>query len=120
MEKSRLYYNPDCSKCRAALAWLRERGIEPELIDYLRNPPSPAAIEEILQRLDAQPRDIMRRDEASYQALNLDAPEHSRQQLIAAIHAQPVLLQRPILLHRGGAVLGRPIERLQHWVEALS
>lgn len=120
METTRLYYNPDCSKCRAALAWLRERDIEQELIDYLRNPPSPAAIEEILQRLEAQPRDIMRRDESSYQAPGLDAPALSWQQLIAAIQAQPVLLQRPILLHRGGAVLARPLERLQRWFEALS
>lgn len=110
MSKVCIFHNPRCSKSRATLALLEERGLQPEIVDYLSTPPSAAELSAILDQLGMQPRDLMRRDEAEYQQLDLDRPTLTRDELLAAMVAHPRLIQRPIVQANGKAVLGRPPE----------
>lgn len=103
-----ILHNPRCSKSRETLALIESRGITPRIVDYLGTPPSTADLERILDQLGLEPRALMRRDEADYKELDLDNPALTRQQLIAAMHAHPRLIQRPIVLANGKAALGRP------------
>jgi arsenate reductase len=110
MQDLTIYHDPRCSKSRATLELLTARGYAPRIVDYLRAPPAPAELEAILRMLDAEPRDIMRRDEDEYRALGLDDPKLSRSALLAAIAAHPRLMQRPIVVAGGKAAIGRPPE----------
>lgn len=113
MSTSTLYYNPNCSKCRAALALLRERGIEPQLVAYLEQPPTIAELVDLLDRLGlADARQLMRKGEAEYAALGLDDPGQSQEVLRAALIKHPQLIERPIFAHLGRAVIGRPPEKV--------
>lgn len=105
-----IYHNPRCSKSRATLELLKARGFAPRIIDYLQTPPTAAELESVLRMLDAEPRDIMRTDEAEYAALGLDDSKPTRRQLIDAIVAHPRLLQRPIVVAGAKAAIGRPPE----------
>lgn len=107
-----IYHNPRCSKSRQTLELLRERGIEPTIIDYQQTPPSVAELEHILELLGREPRDIMRTQEAEYASAGLDDPELSRYQLIRALHEHPKLIERPIVIANGKAALGRPPEQI--------
>lgn len=107
-----LYYNPRCSKSRQALELLRSRGIEPTVIDYLANPPSRDELAHLLDLLGMEPRDLMRREEPEYREANLDDPGLTRETLIRALVQRPQLLQRPIVIANGRAVLARPPEKL--------
>ncbi len=107
-----IYHNPRCSKSRAALKLLRAGGIEPEIIEYLQTPPSAGQVDRILTMLGVEPRRIMRRKENTYAALGLDDENLTRQKLIQAIVAHPILLERPIVVANGKAVLGRPPEEV--------
>jgi len=108
----RIYHNPRCSKSRQALELLRTRGIEPEIVEYLKTPPTAAQLGEILDGLNLQPRDLMRTDEHEYRAAGLDDAALTREQLIAAMVRHPKLIQRPIVLANGKVALGRPPERV--------
>ncbi len=112
MEKLTIYHNPRCSKSRQALSLLQERGIQPQVIEYLKTPPDAAQIDAILARLELQPRELMRRNEAEYRELGLDEPALTREQLIQAMVEHPRLIQRPIVLSHNQAALGRPPERV--------
>lgn len=113
MTTSALLYNPNCSKCRAALALLQERGITPQIIAYLEQPPTPAELSELLGQLGfADARQLMRKAETEYAALGLDNPDLSREALLAALAEHPQLIERPIFAHLGRAVIGRPPERV--------
>ncbi|MCK9538629.1 arsenate reductase (glutaredoxin) [Dokdonella sp.] len=105
-----ILHNPRCSKSRATLALIESRGIKPRIIDYLADPPSLAEIERMLNLLGLEPRALMRHDEAEYTQLGLDDPGLGRAELIAAMHAHPRLIQRPVVLANGKAALGRPPE----------
>ena len=105
-----IYHNPRCSKSRQTLELLRDKGIEPDIVEYLKTPPSAAELGEILGKLGMEPRDLMRRKEAPYKELNLADPGKSRDALIAAMVENPVLIERPIVLNKGKAALGRPPE----------
>lgn len=105
-----ILHNPRCSKSRETLALIESHGIAPRIIDYLGTPPSTADLECILDQLGLEPRALMRRDEADYKEYGLDNPALTRKQLIAALHAHPRLIQRPIVLANGKAALGRPPE----------
>lgn len=107
-----LYHNPRCSKSRAGLALLREQGIEPEVIEYLKDPPDAETLSALLDLLGLGPRELMRTKEPEYRALHLDDPALTREALIAAMVANPRLIERPILVKDGRAALGRPPERL--------
>jgi arsenate reductase len=108
----RIYHNPRCSKSRQALELLRERGIEPTIIDYLKAPPGWQELNDILGKLGADPRQLMRTNEPEYKELALDRPDLSREELIQALHEHPRLLQRPIVVTTDQAAIGRPPERV--------
>jgi arsenate reductase len=105
-----IYHNPRCSKSRATLELLREQGVEPTIIEYLKTPPSGAELARILHMLGMEPRDLMRRKESEYREQALDNPELTTNDLIKAMQATPKLIERPIVLANGKAALGRPPE----------
>jgi arsenate reductase len=107
-----IYHNPRCSKSRAALALLRDQGIEPEVVEYLKTPPDFDTLAQLLDMLGLEPRDVMRRKEKEYKENGLDDPNLSREQLIAAMVAHPKLIERPIVVKEGKAALGRPPEKV--------
>jgi arsenate reductase (glutaredoxin) len=110
MPQTTIYHNPRCSKSRATLELLKSRGIEPRVVDYIATPPPADEIESLLKKLGAEPRDVMRKDEDEYTALELGDTTLSRDALIAAIAAHPRLLQRPIVVVGNKAAIGRPPE----------
>lgn len=105
-----IYHNPRCSKSRATLALLQQHGHRPEIVLYLKTPPSEAQLGEILTLLDLDARALLRRGEAEYAELGLDDPALSEARLIAAMHAHPRLIQKPIVIANGKARIGRPPE----------
>lgn len=107
-ERPTFFYNPRCSKCREALSLLRERGVEPEIVEYLTTPPTAAELEEILARLGVEPRELMRTQEPEYRQLGLDDPALPRERLVQAMVEHPRLIERPIAISGGKAVVGRP------------
>ncbi len=107
-EKVTIYHNPRCSKSRQTLALLREHGIEPEVVEYLKSPPSAGQLDRILKRLGLDPRQAMRRNESPYRELKLDREDLSRADLIDAMVASPILMQRPIVVRGPRAAIGRP------------
>ena len=107
-----IYHNPRCSKSRATLDLIHDHGAEPQVIEYLQNPPSAAELERLLTLLDLEPRDLMRRKEDLYKELGLDDPKLDRKTLIAAMVAHPRLIERPIVVTGNGAALGRPPENV--------
>lgn len=107
-----LYHNPRCSKSRAALQLLEDRGLVPQIVRYLETPPTAGQLTEVLSRLGITARALLRTGEDDYKALNLAAPELSEADLIAAMVAHPKLIERPILIAGNRAVIGRPPERI--------
>lgn len=112
MNDLELWHNPRCSKSREALALLRERGLAPRIVDYLREPPTPTQIDHVLDLLGLEPRALIRDGEAAYAEAGLDDPGLDRGALIAAMAAHPILIQRPIAIAGTRAVIGRPPERV--------
>lgn len=106
-----VFFNPECSNCRTAAAILEERGVDADYIRYLETSPTRADLEDVLVKLGTDdPRDIVRAKEPVYAELNLDAAD--RDQLLDAMAAHPILIQRPIVIHGDRAVVARPPERL--------
>jgi len=105
-----IYHNPRCSKSRQTLAMLEERGLEPEVIEYLQTPPSVAELGRILDLLALQPRDFMRKKEQAYADNDLGADKLGRAELIEAMVQNPILIERPVVLSNGKAAIGRPPE----------
>ena len=113
MKNTRIYHNPRCSKCRAALALLHERSIEPQVILYLEQPLSLAELSPLLQQLGfTDARALMRKGESEYKRLGLDDPALPQDALLAALAEHPVLMERPVFVHKGQAIIGRPPERV--------
>jgi arsenate reductase len=108
----RLLHNPRCSKSRQALALLEERGLEPEVVEYLKTPPSAADLDAIFKAMGKDPREVMRTREAPYKELDLKDPSLSRDALLTAMAANPILIERPILVNGKKAALGRPPEAI--------
>jgi len=109
---TQLYHNPRCSKSRQALQLLRDRGIEPEIIEYLKTPPDHETLERLLDQLGVEPRELMRTKEKEYREAGLGDPTLSRSQLIDGMVRYPKLIERPILIKNGQAAIGRPPERI--------
>ena len=105
-----IYHNPRCSKSRQTLQLLQDQGIEPKVIEYLKAPPSAEQLENILQMLDMDPRDLMRKNEAEYKQTGMDDESLNRQALIDGMVATPKLIERPVVLANGKAAIGRPPE----------
>jgi len=107
-----LYHNPRCSKSREALALLRERGIEPELVLYLETPPTAKQLKEVLKKLGLSARQLLRTGEEAYKTLNLGDAKLSETALIKAMVENPKLIERPIAIKDSQAVIGRPPENV--------
>jgi arsenate reductase len=105
-----IYHNPRCSKSRATLALLQEKGVDLEIVEYLKTPPSAAQMKNILDGLGMEPRDLMRKKEASYKDLNLADESLSRDALIDAMVEDPILIERPVVVNGDKYALGRPPE----------
>ncbi|MBT3305967.1 MAG: arsenate reductase (glutaredoxin) [Alphaproteobacteria bacterium] len=103
-----IFHIPRCSKSRQTLTLLNEHGVDPEVVEYLDTPPSAAELKEILTMLGIGPRDLLRKKEAK--EAGLDNPAMDDDALIDAMAANPVVIERPIVVHNGRAALGRPPE----------
>ena len=101
-----IYHNPRCNTSRQVLALLRDRGIEPEIVEYLKTPPSAAELKTILGRLKMPAANLLRRKEAA--AAGIDPRSLSEEALIAAMEKHPIVIERPIVVSDGKAALGRP------------
>ena len=107
-----IFHNPRCSKSRSTLQLIKEQGIEPEIIEYLKTPPTADELANILQKLDMEPRDLMRKNEAEYKTTGMNDASLDRQALINGMVATPKLIERPIVLANDKAVIGRPPENV--------
>ena len=107
-----ILHNPRCTKSRETLALLQARDINPLVIDYLARPPSVSELKEILGKLGIAARELVRKDEPEYRNLGLHDEAIDEDALIAAMHAHPRLIQRPIVLANGKAAVGRPPEAI--------
>ncbi|MEQ8817757.1 MAG: arsenate reductase (glutaredoxin) [Thalassobaculum sp.] len=110
----RIYHNPRCSKSRQTLQLLRDRGLDPEIVEYLKHPPSAVVLDGLLRAMGMQPRDLMRRKEAPFKELNLDDPALTRGELVMAMVEHPILIERPIVVNGDRVALGRPPEAVLH------
>ncbi|MDH3624489.1 MAG: arsenate reductase (glutaredoxin) [Myxococcales bacterium] len=104
----KIWHNPRCSKSRQTLQLIRDHHVEPEVIEYLKTPPSAEELEDVLEALGMQPRELMRKKEACYEELSLGDPSLRRQDLIRAMIDNPILIERPVVLRGNRAILGRP------------
>ncbi|MGB0381026.1 MAG: arsenate reductase (glutaredoxin) [Cellvibrionales bacterium] len=106
-----IWHNPRCSKSRQTLALLQDHGIEPEDVRYLETPPSKQQIKNTLKKLGIPAIDLVRRGESAFKALAL-SKDASEAELIEAMSKEPVLIERPVVIHGDRAVLGRPPENV--------
>ena len=107
---TKILHNPRCSKSRATLELVKSKGIEPVVIEYLKDTPSSSDLREILAMLGKGARDIIRSGEDIYKELGLADPDLGDDDLIEAMVDNPILIERPIVIHNGKAALGRPPE----------
>jgi len=105
-----IFHNHRCSNSRGALQILRDRGIEPNIVDYIATPLNAPELSELVAHIGVPVRDLLRTKEALYQELGLDNPAVSDAQIILAVAEHPVLLNRPIVVTPKGAKLCRPPE----------
>jgi len=104
------YHNPRCRTSRTALALLRKQGVEPEVIEYLKTPPSPAELKRLIKMLGLKPRALLRRKEAK--EAGLDKPSLTDDAIIAGMVKHPIAIERPIAVKGNKAALGRPPEKV--------
>ena len=107
----RIYHNPRCSKSREVLALLRERGLEPEVVDYLKTPLDAAGVKALIKKLGVKPHALLRTKEEPYARLKLSA-QSSLDEVARAIASEPVLLERPVVVAGARAAIGRPVENV--------
>ena len=107
-----IYHNPDCGTSRNTLAMIRNAGIEPHIIEYLKSPPSRRLLEQLIVRMGIAPRDLLREKATPYAELGLDDPALSNAALIDAMMAHPILINRPIVVSPQGVRRCRPSERV--------
>jgi arsenate reductase (glutaredoxin) len=108
----KIYHNPRCSKSRQTLALIQDAGIEPEIIEYLKTPPSEAELDRILILLGIEPSGLMRKKEAAYKELDIANRQLTRQELIKVLTDNPTLIERPIVVTDDQAIIGRPPENV--------
>lgn len=110
MKTVRIYYNPRCSKCRATLALIEERGHNTEVIEYLKTPPTREELRTLLHKLGRQPLDIVRKGEDVYRELYALRALTAEDWLDALVE-HPILIERPIVVRGDKAVVARPPEK---------
>jgi arsenate reductase len=109
MADGTLYHNPRCSKSRQALELLQAAGLAPQVVEYLKTPPDAATLKRLLGQLGLKAKDVLRKKEAAEAGIDMAANEAV---LIKALAENPVVLERPIFVHKGKAVVGRPPEKV--------
>lgn len=110
MTDATIYHNPRCGTSRNTLAMIRHAGVEPTIVDYLSQPPSRSVLADLIARAGLTPRDAMRKKEAKYAELGLADETLSDDQLIDAMVANPILIERPLVVTDRGVKLCRPSE----------
>lgn len=108
-----IYHNPACGTSRNVLAALREAGIEPKIVEYLKDPPDRATLESLLKKMGKSVRDILRKRGTPYEELGLGDPGVTDDRIFAAIAKHPVLIERPIVALGSKAALCRPSETVR-------
>lgn len=108
----KIYHNTRCSKSRQTLELIQQAGQDVEVVDYLKTPPTAEEISSLLQKLNMKPEQLIRQGEAIYKK-NYKGKQLTDQELIEAMVAHPVLIERPIVVKGDKAVLGRPPENVQ-------
>lgn len=107
-----IYHNPHCSKSRATLQLLRDNGVEPEITEYLKDPPTVSVLKDILVRLEMQAIDLIRKDEPVFANKHVNPEKLSEDELLAFMVDNPIVIERPIVVRGQKAVIGRPPERV--------
>jgi len=107
-----IYHNPACGTSRNTLAMIRHAGIEPHVIEYLKTPPSRALLQQLVARMGLSLRDLLREKGTPYAELGLGAPDLTDDQLLDAMMAHPILINRPIVVTPKGVKLCRPSEQV--------
>ncbi|WP_025646598.1 MULTISPECIES: arsenate reductase (glutaredoxin) [unclassified Psychrobacter] len=110
--KPLIFHNPNCGTSRNTLAIIKASGEQPEVVEYLKNPPSRDELVDLLAKMNISPRELLRSKEAINDELGLDNPELSDDHIIDAMIAHPILINRPIVVTDKGAALCRPSERV--------
>lgn len=111
-EKITIYHNPRCSKSRETLGLIREAGVEPEVVEYLKDTPSESELKKILARLDMKPEDIIRKGEAEYKS-HYRGMKFTDDEWIKILVEHPKLIERPIVIKGNKGVVGRPPENVK-------
>jgi len=104
----KIYHNPRCSKSRETLKLIEEKGLEPVVVEYLKTPPDKETLRQLFQQLGIKPRELVRIHEDEYKQAGLDDVSMSDQEVIAAMVKYPKLIERPIVVCDGKAIIGRP------------
>ena len=112
-----IYHNPRCSKSRQTLQLIRDSGVEPHVVEYLKAPPSFDEMDGLLKKLNLKPVEMMRRKESVFDELDLGNCSLSRDEAISAMIVNPVLIERPIVVKGNNAVIGRPPENVQELLQ---
>ena len=105
-----IYHNPRCSTSRTTLGLIRNAGIEPRIIEYLKTPPTRDELRDLIKRAGLTPRDVVRTKESLYRELKLDDSAVSDDRLLDAMISHPVLIERPLVVTAKGVRLCRPSE----------
>ena len=108
-----IYHNPSCGTSRNVLALIRDAGIEPQVIEYLKTPPSRAMLAQLIERMGCSVRSILRERGTPYAELGLGNPALTDEQLLDAMMAHPILINRPIVVTPRGVKLCRPSETVR-------
>ena len=112
-----IYHNPNCSTSRKVLGLLRDAGHQPEVIEYLKTPPTRDRMKELLKAMGMKPRDILRRSGTPYDELGLGDPALTDDQILDALEKHPILMQRPVVVSQKGTRLCRPLEKVAEVVD---
>ncbi|HBK09099.1 MAG TPA: arsenate reductase (glutaredoxin) [Acetobacteraceae bacterium] len=107
-----IYHNPNCGTSRKVLGMLRDAGLEPKVIEYLKTPPTREEMKSLLHRMNKTPRDILRRKGTLFDELGLGDPAKSDDSLLDALQEHPVLMERPVVVTPRGVRLCRPVEEV--------
>lgn len=108
-----IYHNPACTTSRKVLGMIRDAGVQPRVVEYLKTPPNRTELLDLLRRMDMKPRELLRRRGTPYDELGLGDSAKTDDALIDAILAHPILMERPVVVGPRGACLCRPPDRVQ-------
>ncbi|MFN3891589.1 MAG: arsenate reductase (glutaredoxin) [Beijerinckiaceae bacterium] len=113
-----IYHNPNCGTSRKVLARLQDLGHAPRIVEYLKTPPSRDEMKELLAGLGMKPREILRRKGAPFDELGLEDPARTEEEILDALGAHPILMERPVVVTPRGARVCRPAEKLDEILPA--